>query len=132
MLNVSDEPMNSVIDFAVLEELEESVADGIPEIMVELFDTYLEDSHGHLQKIATAIADKDKRQLELSAHSLKSSSATFGANSLSRLFARIESLAREGQIEESRVLFERARQEFERVEQALREERKKRVNKQGS
>lgn len=87
-----DEPAQ--IDRAALRILAEEAADNDPEIMLELIDIYVEDTAEHLARIGRAIPEKDFPQIRLSAHSVKSSSATFGARNLSSYCERMETCAR--------------------------------------
>lgn len=124
--------MNSVsatthtsIEYDILRALEDDVADHDPEIMLELIDIFLQDSAEHLVGIGHAIADGDYRKIEISAHSLKSSSATFGALVLSNFCMRLEKCARTSQNECIVEMLAEARQEFAFVEAILRLQRVK-------
>lgn len=111
------------INFDVLRELEEAVAVGIPEIMIDLLDTYISDSGETFQKMCHALNDGDVNLVEINAHALKSSSATFGAEVLATIFARIEELAHIGDLSEISLMLTEARQKSLEVEQALAAER---------
>jgi HPt (histidine-containing phosphotransfer) domain-containing protein len=111
------------VNFDVLRELEEAVAVGIPEIMIDLLDTYLSDSGQTFQKMCHALDDGDVNLVEIKAHALKSSSATFGAEVLATFFARIEELAHAGDISEISLMLAEVRQKSLEVEQALAAER---------
>ena len=113
------------IDHSMLHILEEDVADNDPDIMLELIDIFIHDSANNIGGIAQAIEQKEFRKLEISAHSLKSSSATFGAMALSGLCAQIEQMARAKIVEGAGELLDTVRGEFARVEAALSVEREK-------
>jgi len=113
------------IDRSILRILEEDVADNDPDVMLELIDIFIHDSRWHLQEIAKVLEQQEFRKIEISAHSLKSSSATFGAMALAGLSARLEQLARDKKMEGIVELLYTAREEFARVEEILMTERTK-------
>lgn len=88
-----------ILDAAVLEELFDAVAEGAPDIVQELIDTFMVDGRGHLERLEQALETNDARLAVLSAHSLKSSSSTFGAYKLARLAAEMEAQARRGELD---------------------------------
>jgi len=113
------------IDHSLLHILEEDVADNDANIMLELIDIFIHDSANNIRCIAQAVEQKEFRKLEISAHSLKSSSATFGATILSSLCAHIEQIARAKTVEGVEEVLNSIRDEFARVEAILRVEREK-------
>ena len=113
------------IDRSILRILEEDVADSDPEIMLELIDIFIRDSGWHVHEIAKDLEQLEFRKIEIGAHSIKSSSATFGAMALSALSAQIEQLARAKQSEGMAEILHSARAEFARVEAVLVTEREK-------
>lgn len=116
---------HSPIEYTVLYALAEDVADHDPEIMLELIDIFVNDSTDHLRKMSTEIESQEFRTLEISAHSLKSSSATFGALALSELSGQIERMARSKTPNGIAPLLESARAEFKLVAAVLATERKR-------
>ena len=111
------------VDHETLRTLEEEVAAGIPEIMLDLLDTFINDTPHHIQVLAAYQPGDDPAQVMRSAHSLKSSAATFGAHPLAQLCARIEGLAREGNLEELPQMVEQVQAEYRTVKAILEEER---------
>jgi HPt (histidine-containing phosphotransfer) domain-containing protein len=95
----AEDNLQHPINYSTLQELEEAVASGIPEIMVDLLNTFTSDSQETFQTLTRALSNGDIKLIEISAHSLKSSAATFGAEALSALFARIEQAAHTGGIQ---------------------------------
>ncbi len=82
----------------------------------QIMQVYL-DSGGKLIKQAEqAIAASDTQALRIAAHSLKSSSANVGAETLSALFKQLEGFAREGDLDKALPLWDAARQEYARAE----------------
>lgn len=115
----------AAIDSSILRILQEDVADNEPEVMLELIDIYIHDSGEHIRGIAQALADENYRQIEISAHSLKSSSATFGALSLSQMCAQMEQAAKARQGERIAATLGEVESEFALVVAALLVEREK-------
>lgn len=115
----------SPIDHSVLRRLEEDVADGNPEIMLELIDIFLLDSGRHIDEIARDWEKREFRKIEMAAHSIKSSSATFGAMALSALSAQTEQLAHARQSEGMAEMLRSLHAEFARAEAVLVVEREK-------
>ena len=114
------------ISAAEYESLVEMVGADMPEILVDLLDTYLEESAGLVGEIQGGTAVGDLESVMRPAHSLKSSSASIGAMHLSKLCADLEAHLR-GSLpgldvpEQSRQIVN----EFARVESALAVEKSK-------
>lgn len=113
------------IDYSIFHTLENDVADSDPEVMVELIDIFIHDSADRLDGIDKAIEQADYRKIEISAHSLRSSSATFGALILSDICFRMEQSARARQREGIVEALATIREEFAQVSQLLSTERSK-------
>ncbi|MEB3339543.1 response regulator [Okeania sp.] len=109
------------VDTGVLEELKE-MAGNDSEMVVEIIDCYLEDSPKLLDEISQAVQEKDSELLRTSAHSMKSSSASVGAIKLSQFCKKLEYIGRGGTTEGANVIFSEAKEEYVRVEAALRNE----------
>lgn len=112
----------SALDAAALQELKEMAGEEASEIVVEVINCYLEDSPKLLDAITQAITEGNAEVLRRSAHSLRSSSASLGATSLSQLSKELEYIGRGGNTEGADVIFSQAKAEYERVEAALRSE----------
>lgn len=84
---MTDGPI-SAQEFASLIEM---IGEDAPEVVVDLLDTYLDESVTLVSIMAEANAVGDKAIMLRPAHSLKSSSASVGAIRLSRLCADLES-----------------------------------------
>jgi HPt (histidine-containing phosphotransfer) domain-containing protein len=84
-----------IIDFAVVDELRESVG-GDRAFVADLASTYLSEGDDHIQQITEALARGDIAGMVRPAHTLKSSSAALGAARLSAISKEIEHAAREG------------------------------------
>jgi HPt (histidine-containing phosphotransfer) domain-containing protein len=125
MQKPSIDAQTPAVDFNTLSELERDVAAGIPEIMIDLIDTFLRDSPKHINIMLTHDEGGDITTIQRSAHSMKSSCATFGAMPLANLCGEVEKLAREGRLDPLGPLMEQIQAEYERVQQILLAERKK-------
>ncbi|MBX3000527.1 MAG: Hpt domain-containing protein [Caldilineaceae bacterium] len=122
---INTDGLQHPINFSILKELEDAVAVGIPEIMIDLLDTYLVDSGQTFQKMCNAVDEGNVSLVEINAHALKSSSATFGAEVLALFFANIEDLAHNGKLPEISLLLGEVRQKSLEVDHALSVERQR-------
>ncbi len=123
MSDVAAQPSKPAVDHEAIRVLEEDVAAGIPEIMLDLLDTFIKDTPHHIQILAAYQPGDDPSLVVRSAHSLKSSAATFGAHPLAQLCAQIEHLAREGDLGDLPQLVEQVQAEYRTVKAILEEER---------
>src|SRR5262245_3435446 len=93
---------------------------GDREFLAELIETYVEDGGAQLANLRTAVATGDAEAAVRPAHSLKSNSASMGAEALSELCRSLETDARAGTIDDGQGRVDAASAEFERVCAALR------------
>jgi HPt (histidine-containing phosphotransfer) domain-containing protein len=101
------------------------VGENADEILAEMIDCYLEDAPKQLGAIATAVSRANPTLLRQAAHTLKSSSATLGATTLSNFCKDLELAARNGNTEGGLDKVPQLEAEFERVKAALQIERQK-------
>jgi signal transduction histidine kinase/DNA-binding NarL/FixJ family response regulator len=113
----------SPIDTKILQSFRSMVGDTAELILGEMIDCYLEEAPKLLQAIAAAVAQGDMIALRQAAHTLKSSSATLGATTLSRLCKELEATSRTGNTEAKLDQVPQIEAEYERVKAALQEER---------
>lgn len=85
-----------VVDRLALDSLIEMFGDDDMEAVIDLLDTFLSESQKQVNAIRTSFDTGDMATLHRMAHSLKSSSATFGAARLSAVCARLEQAAKDG------------------------------------
>ncbi len=86
------------LDMSKFEELKQmSGADFID----ELVDTFLEDAPKLVREMKTALQADDAEAFRRAAHSLKSNSATFGADRLSALAKELETMGKERRLSEA-------------------------------
>lgn len=83
-----------VLDTAALQSVLEMIGADEPSIMLDLLNTYLDDSQKQVDEMQRTLAASDWKTLYRVAHSMKSSSATFGALRLSKLCEQLERSAK--------------------------------------
>jgi len=84
----------AVLDQEALQGIVEMFGDEDPNAILDLIDTFLVESANQYEEMHAALAAGDWVKLHRMAHSLKSSSATFGAMRLSQISAFMEQVAR--------------------------------------
>jgi HPt (histidine-containing phosphotransfer) domain-containing protein len=107
-----------VIDRAVFAGLLESMGADL-EFLGELLQTYFDDSPKLLATLHTALAAGDAEAFRRAAHSLKSTSASFGAMTLSQLAKGLEEMGKAGLLEGAAAGVAQAEAEYTRVKVAL-------------
>jgi HPt (histidine-containing phosphotransfer) domain-containing protein len=93
-----NEPDVPILDETVLAELGDSVK-GDAGFVRELIEAYLSDGASHLEAIGAAASADDAPGLVRPAHTLKSSSATLGAQRVAAMARRLEMAARSGSLD---------------------------------
>ena len=107
-----------VLDQAALDSL---LATTDREFVGELIDAYLEDSPGLIAAMLGALAEANATEFTRAAHSLKSSSASLGAVSLSSLAKDLELMGKETKLSGAASKLEQLAGLFEQVQTALEE-----------
>ena len=107
------------LDPGPLDELLETVG-GDREFLGELIETYLNDTPALLAALTRGLADGDAVVVRRAAHTLKSTSATFGATRLAWLGREIEAAASADDLAGLGPQVEAAEAEFDLVAPALR------------
>jgi HPt (histidine-containing phosphotransfer) domain-containing protein len=113
---VSDD--RQVVDPAAVDRLLEMTG-GDPEFLHELITTYIEDGAAQLVAMRAAVDKEDPEALVRPAHSLKSNSASMGAEHLATLCRALETDARAGRLDGAAERVAQAAAEFEDVRVAL-------------
>ncbi|WP_129626500.1 response regulator [Candidatus Oscillochloris fontis] len=99
--NTPDQPARaSTVDVHVLEELQSSLGDGSPTIVVDLIDLFLEDLPLQIRTFQDGIQTGDVMSVKRAVHTIKASAATVGANQLANLSAELEHLTQLGDLNE--------------------------------
>ena len=107
-----------LIDQAALDSL---LATTDREFVGELIDAYLEDSPGLIAAMLGALAEANATEFTRAAHSLKSSSASLGAVSLSDLAKELEHLGKDSKLTGAASKLEQLAGLFEQVKTTLEE-----------
>jgi HPt (histidine-containing phosphotransfer) domain-containing protein len=94
-----NEAEDRILDTAVLDELGESVG-GDRGFVVELIETFLTESAGQVDAVEAAVASDDAAAVVRPAHTLKSSSATLGAQRLVAAARALEMAGRSGALDD--------------------------------
>jgi PAS domain S-box-containing protein len=113
------DPPAPAIDRAVIRTLLETMGDDAIELIVELADIFMEDATRLIGALHDSLAAGDTHVFERTAHTLKSSSASLGATSLSAMCREMEATGRAGSLDGAPELLARAKAEFERVKAAM-------------
>ena len=106
------------LDRSAIDNLLASVG-GDREFLIELIDTYFEDTVTLFGQMESALVTGDAPVLQRAAHSLKSNSANFGATQLSGMAKELEGMGKSGQTGAAHDLLQQAAAEYERVRTAL-------------
>ena len=104
-----------VIDRSVLASLRELQDEGDPDIIAEVGGLFIKHSPEKVNAIMQSVERGDAKGLQISAHSLKSSSAYVGAMRLSALAKELELMGRSNSLEGARELAQRLKTEFTQV-----------------
>ena len=108
-----------VLDAKVLQTYLITMGERGTALLNQLIDTYLRETPKVMCAIEQAVTQADAAALDISAHSLKSSSAALGAVRFSQLCKDLEAMGREGQTAGSAMLVEQLKAEYDRVEKAM-------------
>lgn len=108
----------TVIDEATFQSLVEAMG---ADFISELIDAYCEETPQLVTTVQRALAEGNADELRRAAHSIKSSSASFGALSYSALAREVEMMGKEGNLTAARPKVERLAADYALVERTLRE-----------
>jgi HPt (histidine-containing phosphotransfer) domain-containing protein len=100
----SEPPEPGIIDSAVLAQLE---SDTSRDTLKHLIRAYVEETRLRIERMVQAVARNDATLLGRDAHSLKSSSQTFGARKLGSLAAELEEAIADGRLQAASDIMER-------------------------
>ncbi len=99
-----------MIDESVIAMLKASLSDD-GTVIRQLIDLYTKDSPQQLADAAAALAKGDMAAMARAAHSLKSTSASMGATTVSGLARELEDLAKRSDLAQSAAVLERLKLE---------------------
>ncbi len=114
---------NEALDTEVLQAFRKTMGSNASIFLAQLIDIYLEEAPLQLQVIETAVTQTDATAMQHAAHTLKSSSASLGAITLSKLFEELERLGNSGTTIGAQETMAQIKCEYERVQAALQIER---------
>lgn len=109
----------SVIDDAAIINLKAMLGPKSGTLLPELIDQFLKDAENLQIQARNALRDGKPDDLHRAAHSLKSTSASFGATLLSSFCRELEMKAKTGELDGSDVLLGKIKIEFDRAKEHL-------------
>ncbi len=109
----------AVLDQAVLAGLRELREPNQPDPLKELVELFLRDARARLQKMDTALAQRDASGLGAAAHTLKGSASNLGARHLASLCLSLEKEAKTGELGEAANILLEVKGEFQAVAETL-------------
>ncbi|MEX0820587.1 MAG: response regulator [Rhodothermales bacterium] len=89
------------INLAILHDLEDMMADDDPHFLASIIDEYLEDADRLMAAIYAAVGDGQGFDLQRAAHTLKSSSAMFGASAMAATCKELEQIGAKQRMDEA-------------------------------
>ena len=107
----------AILDQATFESLTELVGD---DFIGELVETFFEEAPGLLAEIKRALDEGDAEAFRRAAHSLKSNGDSFGATRLAALARELETMGRDGRLDEARPKLPQLEAAYEEAAAALR------------
>ncbi len=108
-----------VLDRQVLSQLRELENADDPNLLSRVLQLYLDESPKLIDKLKQAVLQNDAREIELSAHTLKSSSANIGATILTGLCGEIHLAIRALDVDRAGQIFSQVEIAFGHVQTAL-------------
>jgi two-component system sensor histidine kinase/response regulator len=105
----------SLIDLKRIEE----TAGGDAAFVREVIDLYVEETAKQIREIRQALSDRDSHRLERRAHAVKGASANVGAETMRAIALELETLGREGAVEEAAETVAWLEEEFSRLKSHL-------------
>jgi HPt (histidine-containing phosphotransfer) domain-containing protein len=108
-----------VLDLRAMQQLRLALGKQAGTMLPELIERFSQDGNRLLAEAWRALGQGEADDLRRAAHSLKSTSATFGASELSAVARELEVLARDGMLEGAPSVLRRAEVEFARAQAAL-------------
>ncbi len=108
-----------VLNQSALDQIRVLRSPGRPDPLVKVLKLYLTSSADLMEKLRSAVGNKDADGIRRAAHALKSSSGNVGAARLSAVCKELERIGREGQTDSTPALLVQAESEFKRAIKAL-------------
>ena len=117
--SISNSTAVPVLDATAFQQLREMVNQD--EILVQIVDRFLEETPSSLRSLAEAVSQRKVDVLQRIAHTLKSTTAMFGATSLSQLCQKLEAIAPTASPDSTDAIVSQVEIEYENVQIALRQ-----------
>lgn len=111
------------LDQSALDSVRAMQREGEPDMLTRLIDVYLQSSPPLIKNLERGVLEQDAKAIEISAHTLKSSSAHLGASQFSATCQQVEALGRAGDLASIAPLANQLVNEFDQVCKALMLER---------
>jgi HPt (histidine-containing phosphotransfer) domain-containing protein len=108
----------SIIDLSTFEKLKDDVG---ADFVDELIAAYCAETPLLMAKLQSALMAHDADAFRQAAHSIKSTSKTFGAFSLGQIAKALEMMGRAGNLDDAQEKIDRLAAEYDRVQQALKD-----------
>jgi CheY-like chemotaxis protein len=108
-----------LLDAKALQAIRDMAGVAAEEILTQVIDSYLKDAPQLLQAISASVAQEDAIALRHAAHTLKSTSATLGATTLSQFCKQLEVMGHAGTTADAPALVSLVEAEYARVQAAL-------------
>ncbi|WP_136805496.1 response regulator [Desulfosediminicola flagellatus] len=112
----------ATLDLSVLDNLKDLQIEGEPSILSKILQAYLENSDPLMQILQDYHVAGDRDELQMAAHTLKSSSANVGALALADMCRRLEMRCRDQVMENCKDLIHAIMEEYDEVKQLLSQE----------
>lgn len=112
-------PQSTIIDRAALKRVKDMLGKQAETMFPKLLQDFFDDGVRLLSDARRALEEKKFTELRRAAHTLKSTSATFGAMALSAVSKELEQLARQETLEGASELIERAEREYKQAKEEL-------------
>jgi signal transduction histidine kinase/DNA-binding response OmpR family regulator len=121
-VTTSEQETPSLLDPNALKQIRALQRPNAPNVVHKIINSYLKDAPQLLEAARQAIANNDSSTLYRSAHSLKSTSASLGANTLAGLCKELETIGRANTTDNAETLLSTIEQEYTQVQEALQAE----------
>ena len=113
------EAPQEIIKLSTFKQLRQMLGKRADEMLPGLIEEYIEDSNSLIQKAAAALENNQADDLRIAAHTLKSTSANFGAWKVSAACQELETLAKNAQMDGAPSLLAEIRKEQDKAAIAL-------------
>ena len=110
---------NPAIDYTALHATLDAVGSDRKQYLTMLMEIYKQDAPQLVDRIRNAINQSDANDLNMAAHTLKSSSASLGATTLSELCHQLEAMGRDHNIADAAAIIFKVEREFSESIKAL-------------